>query len=274
MYIDLSKYNRVTDWKAVSQNVEGIILRVGYRGYGSGKIVLDPMFETYAKQCYNYSIPFGIYFMSQAITPIEAVEEADFALHYAEKYDAKLPIFIDSEDGDGTARVVRADALSKSDRTDICDMFCKTIVNSRRLAGIYASTNWFETRLNVIKLEKYLLWVAQYGETYKGKHRIDMWQYTNKGLVPGIAGNVDCSIKYGFPNTNFTKPLPIRNLKYGDRGEDVKDLQSRLNKRYGLSLAEDGIFGVKTKEAIIKLQRINGLTPDGIVGPKTRTILQ
>lgn len=273
MYIDLSKYNRVTDWKAVSKNVEGAILRVGYRGYGSGKIVLDPMFETYAKQCYNYGIPFGLYFMSQAITPIEGLEEADFSLNYAEKYNASLPIFIDSEDGDGTAKLVRADALNVNDRTDICDMFCNTIVNNRRKGGIYASTSWFKNKLNVKKLDKYLLWVAQYGSEYTAKHRVDMWQYTSKGRIPGINGNVDCSILYGFPNTNYKEFKPTRNLKYGDRGDDVKELQMTLNNKFYFKLAVDGIFGAQTREAVKKVQAQYGLVTDGVVGVKTSLVL-
>lgn len=272
MYIDLSKYNRVEDWRAVAANVEGIILRVGYRGYGSGKIILDPMFETYAKACYNYRIPFGLYFMSQAITPMEGVEEADFSLNYAEKYNATLPIFIDSEDGDGTARVVRADGLTKMARTDVCDFFCRTVKNCKHKAGVYASTSWFEHNLDVSRLNDYLFWVAQYGPKCTAKHRVDMWQYTSKGSVPGIKGNVDCSILYGFPNPNFRENI-VRTLKSGDEGTDVKQLQSVLNLKYNAGLKIDGYFGPRTKSAVMEVQRLRGLTVDGIVGEKTRAVL-
>lgn len=271
MYIDLSKYNRVVDWKAVSDNVDGIILRVGYRGYSSGKIVLDPMFKNYARECFNYAIPFGIYFMSQAITPMEAIEEADFALNYAEDFNASLPIFIDSEDGDGTAKIVRADALNKIDRTNVCEFFCNTINNSRRKAGIYASTSWFENRLDVSRLNNYLLWVAQYGPKCTAKHRVDMWQYTSSGQVPGINGKVDCSILYGFPNEHY-KPS-VRTLRQGDRGPDVLALQNMLNLRYNAGLRMDGIFGARTKQAVMNMQRINNIAVDGIVGEQTRKYL-
>lgn len=272
MYIDLSKYNRVTDWKKVSEQVEGVILRVGYRGYGSGKIVLDPMFETYAKACYNYGVPIGLYFMSQAITIPEAIEEADFSLNYAEKYKASLPIFIDSEDGDGTAKVVRADALSKADRTDICDYFCKTVTDAHKRAGTYASTAWFVSHLNVNKLDKYLLWVAQYNTECTAKHRVDMWQYTNKGTINGIIGNVDCSKLYGFPAV--TKPItPTILLRKGSTGSEVRTLQSTLNLKYNAGLKIDGIFGSATEKAVKDVQRKNGLKVDGIVGEQTRKVL-
>lgn len=111
--IDLSKYNVVTDWSSIKTSVAGVILRVAYRGYGSGKIVEDARFVEYARACKSYGIPFGLYFMSQAITEEEGREEAEFAVRKAEQYGATLPIFIDSEDGDGTARVVRARRIVK-----------------------------------------------------------------------------------------------------------------------------------------------------------------
>lgn len=269
MYIDLSKYNRVTDWKAVSEHVEGVILRAGYRGYQSGKIVIDPTFETYVKSCYNYNIPFGFYFMSQAITPIEAIEEAEFVLNYAEKYNPKLPIFIDSEDGDGKPTIVRADALNVEDRTTVCEMFCQTVVNARFKAGTYASTSWFEHRLDISRLDRYLLWVAQYSDAVRAKHRVDIWQYTSKGTIPGIQGNVDCNIIYGLPNSaTFTS----RTLRRGDKGWDVKELQVRLNQR-GYNIKADGDFGPITQAAVRALQKSKGITVDGIVGNNTKKFL-
>lgn len=267
MYIDLSKYNRVSDWNLVAQNVEGAILRVGYRGYESGKVILDAMFETYAKECYNHNIPFGLYFMSQAINIMEAIEEADFALYYADKYNATLPIFIDSEDGDGTAKIVRADALSKADRTDVCEYFCKTIDQSRRRTGVYASTSWFKNRLNINKLDKYLIWVAQYGPKLTATHRVDMWQYSSKESVPGIIGNVDCS------RVLTSLGCPTRTLRPGMTGSDVMALQSKLNDMEHTTLAVDGKFGPKTEEAVRNFQMKNNLKVDGIVGKETKTRL-
>jgi peptidoglycan hydrolase-like protein with peptidoglycan-binding domain len=59
-----------------------------------------------------------------------------------------------------------------------------------------------------------------------------------------------------------------RLLVVGSFGEDVKVLQTNLNK-YGYNLVVDGIFGNKTSNAVKDFQGKNGLTVDGIVGPKT-----
>ena len=117
--IDLSKYNTVSDFGAVASNVDEVIIRAGYRGYGSGKVVQDAKFVEFALACKEKGIPFGIYFMSQAINVAEAEAEAQFVATFADQYGATLPLFIDSEDGDGTPRVVRADGLSKEDRTEV-----------------------------------------------------------------------------------------------------------------------------------------------------------
>ncbi len=57
--------------------------------------------------------------------------------------------------------------------------------------------------------------------------------------------------------------------KYGSRGEEVRQIQTNLKKWGYYSGEVDGIFGTQTKEAVILFQQKNGLTADGIVGPKT-----
>ena len=61
-------------------------------------------------------------------------------------------------------------------------------------------------------------------------------------------------------------------LRKGDRGDDVKLLQHRLN-LLGWQLTEDGIWGVQTDSAVRGYQYRAGLTVDGIVGAKTRAAL-
>ena len=61
-------------------------------------------------------------------------------------------------------------------------------------------------------------------------------------------------------------------LRKGDKGDDVKLLQHRLN-LLGWQLTEDGIWGVQTDSAVRGYQYRAGLTVDGIVGAKTRAAL-
>lgn len=200
--IDLSKYNTVTDWSAVAQNVSGVIIRCGYRGYVVGVISEDNKFRMYAEQCKAAGVPFGVYFMSQAITEDEAREEADYAVSMATAYGATLPIFIDSEDGDGTAREVRADGLSQDQRTAVVRTFCEQVRSHGLQAGVYASESWFKTRLHYEMIKGNLIWAAKYGVNDGTAHdqpaleKVDMWQYSSRGTVPGVAGSVDVNECY------------------------------------------------------------------------------
>ncbi len=198
MIIDLSKYNTVTDWKKVKESVSGVILRCGYRGYGSGKIVEDKKLKEFAEACKENGIPFGLYFMSQAINPQEGKEEAEYSVAKAKEYGVTLPVFIDSEDGDGTARIVRADSLSKDQRTKIVIIFCDTVKSLGFQSGIYASESWYMEKLHYEQLkDKYIIWTAKYGANTGIKTSninlsiYHMHQYTSKGLVAGMEGYVD-----------------------------------------------------------------------------------
>lgn len=66
----------------------------------------------------------------------------------------------------------------------------------------------------------------------------------------------------------YQKPDKHTTLRKGATGDEVKFLQSCLNKN-GFKIAEDGIFGTVTYTAVIAFQGLKGLVKDGVVGPKT-----
>ncbi len=194
--IDVSRYNVVTDWNAVkAAGVEYVIIRCGYRGYGSGVLVEDSSFKNHIQGATAAGLKIGIYFFSQAINEREAVEEASMVLNLVKGYNITYPIFIDVEysnpDRDG-----RADSLSVSARTAVVKAFCQTIQNSGYKAGIYANKSWLTSYVDMNQLNAYTVWLAQYASTptYTGKY--DMWQYTDEGSLPGIPGDIDLNLSY------------------------------------------------------------------------------
>ena len=91
----------------------------------------------------------------------------------------------------------RADGLDAATRTKVIRAFCQTIANSGYTAGFYANKTWLETKINTSELTQYKIWLAQYNDhvTY-GNTRHDLWQYTSKGSISGISGNVDLDHSY------------------------------------------------------------------------------
>lgn len=192
--IDVSKWNKEIDWdKVKAAGVEFAIIRAGYRGYTSGSLIMDPYFETNMRGATNAGIPVGVYFFSQAITPVEAVEEASMVIELCDNYYLSYPVFLDSE---STGRNGRADNLSAEKRTELSKAFLETIKSAGYEAGIYGARNWFAQNLLMDQLDDTLIWLAEYREIplYQGYYH--MWQYSSKGSIDGINGNVDLNISY------------------------------------------------------------------------------
>ena len=139
------------------------------------------------KQAKAHGVKVGIYIYSKATNEAMAVEEASLAVQLAqEQGGVSLPIYIDIEDG-------CQKGLSRDQLTSIANAFCQTVANSGYRPGVYASYNWWNNRLNAgsINASK---WVARYN-TICGMP-CDIWQYSSKGTMPGIGGNVDVNQGY------------------------------------------------------------------------------
>lgn len=192
--IDVSKWNGDIDWdKAKNAGVEFAIVRAGYRGSVTGSLVQDIYFDANMKGAAVSGVPVGVYFFTQATNEVEAVEEASAVLSWVREYEITYPIFIDTEGAGGNGR---ADGLDIDTRTLVCEAFCRTIENAGYQAGIYASRNWYNNNLHTQRLENYYIWLAEYRSVplYQGYYR--MWQYSSKGRIDGINGNVDMNIMY------------------------------------------------------------------------------
>ncbi len=192
--IDVSKWNGEIDWdKVKNAGVEFAIVRAGYRGSQSGTIVEDPYFDVNMRRAAASDVRTGVYFFTQAVNEVEAVEEASAVLKLIEDYQLDYPIYIDTEGAGGDGR---ADGLDVEMRTLVCEAFCRTIENAGYEAGVYASRNWYNHNLQTSRLEQYDIWLAEYRSVplYQGYYQ--MWQYTSKGRIDGIEGNVDLNISY------------------------------------------------------------------------------
>lgn len=192
--IDVSSANGTIDWNEVYKSgIRFVMLRAGYRGSDSGQIIIDSAFYSNAKMAIYAGLDVGAFFFSQAVTEAEAVEEASALLTITSDINLSLPLTIRLDMAGGSGR---ADELSSERRTDIANAFCQTIRNFGKQACIYASANWLNTNIDYNVLDKNLLWLADYREipTYEGY--FDLWQYSCKGKVGGVDGDVSLNISY------------------------------------------------------------------------------
>lgn len=193
--IDVSKHQGKIDWKAVAADgVEFAFIRVGNRGYGSGKLVEDERFEQNVKGAQAAGVKVGVYIYSQAITEEEVLEEAEFVLKKIAPYDLECPVVFDVELVSGEKG--RMNALTVEERTHLTALFCQTIENAGYKPMIYHNMEMGVLKINLEPLEKYSKWFAYYNPNFYYPYAYDVWQYSEKGKVKGIDGEVDLNISF------------------------------------------------------------------------------
>lgn len=203
--IDVSKWQGIIDWKQVkASGVDFVMIRVGYRSTVSGVITEDDYARYNLQQAKANGIKIGAYFFSTAINTAEAKEEAAWVAKFIGPYPITYPVAFNCEGFNNTGN--RQYGLGKDVRTNIAIAFLDEIKSKGYKAMFYASKSEMEQNAewNATTLgSKYQIWVAQYPNTpytgtskssYSGK--VNMWQYTNKGNVPGISKPVDFNVAY------------------------------------------------------------------------------
>lgn len=195
MGIDVSKYQGKIDWeKVAADGVEFVFLRLGLRGYESGKLVEDETFQTNIQGALAHGIKVGVYFFSQAITEAEAVEEANFVLERIAPYQIDCPVVFDVEKvGSSTARM---NQLTPQERTNVTIAFLDTIEAAGYKSMFYHNMETALLLLELERLEKYDKWFAYYGEDLYYPYAYGVWQYSEKGSINGISGEVDMNIAF------------------------------------------------------------------------------
>lgn len=193
--IDVSEFQgEDIDWKQVKDSgVEFVIIRLGYRAYGdTGALVMDAMYEKNIQGALKAGLDVGVYFFSQAITPAEAVEEAEYVLEHLKPYEISGPIVYDTEEIKWDT--ARTDVNTKEDFTNYCKVFCDTVEQAGYDTMIYSNMKWMAFTLDMEELAEYDFWYADYYEIPQCPYDYQIWQYSETGAVPGINANVDLNL--------------------------------------------------------------------------------
>lgn len=191
--IDVATFQGEIDWQAVKNaGVDFAMIRLGYRGYGSGSLELDERFEINIKGATDAGIDVGVYFFTQAITEEEAIEEAKFVLDNIKNYNITYPIGFDIEPI--TYDTARTDYLTGRQLTSFASTFCETIDDAGYIPTIYSNKRMFLLKLDLSSLSKYHFWYASYQSQPDYPYDFQIWQYSKNGTVPGIQETVDLNI--------------------------------------------------------------------------------
>ena len=208
--IDVSSWQGKPDWTKVKKSgVEFAILRIHQKN-GS-----DTSFEHNYKGCKANAIPVGGYKYSYALTQAQALEEAEDTLSVLAGRGLDFPVFYDLEWN--SQRKLGSVAIEK-----IAETFLNRIKKAGYKVGVYCNMDWYQKVLTE-KLRKYALWIARYpaddNGTIQERLRPDIgvgWQYSSKGKVSGITGNVDMNVFY----KNYTEDK----VKKVDKLKEFTDL--------------------------------------------------
>lgn len=193
--IDVSRFQGDIDWKKVANDgIDFAYIRLGYRGYESGKIVTDDTYEYNIEEAHAAGIDTGVYFFTEAVSEREAIEEADYVLENLRGYEVDLPIVIDVEESASSES--RTKDLTKEERTDIVMAFCERIKDAGHDVMIYGNTKSFMLMMDMEKLENYDKWFAYYKYPLRFPYKMKMWQYTSSGTVDGVEGGVDINLAF------------------------------------------------------------------------------
>lgn len=249
--IDVSSYQGKPDWaKVAAAGIDFAILRVAN---SKGK---DTSFEHNFAGCEENGIEKGVYRYSYAMTTAEAVKEAQGVVEILAGRKLELGVWLDLE-------WKNQRILSKSALTKIAQAFIQTINDAGYSCGIYCNVDWYKNVLDVKSL-KVPFWVARYPSGDNGTMKESLkpnvgevaWQYSSKGKVSGITGNVDMDIYY--PGIREEEPIKEENLEDILDEKAVRSLQEALNAdgitdENGNPLDIDGKKGPLTASAIAKL---------------------
>ena len=194
--IDVSKFQGDIDWQRVKDDgVEAAYIRLGYRGYSSGEIVVDEKYEDNISACNEFGIDCGVYFFTEAVNEEEAREEADFCIENLGEYSTALPIAIDVEESANLSKS-RTKDLSKEQRTLNVIAFCERIREKGYEPIIYGNLKSLMIMMDISSLEDYDKWFAYYHYPLRFPYKIKMWQYSATRKVDGIEGDVDLNLMF------------------------------------------------------------------------------
>lgn len=203
MGIDISTHQKEIDFEKVKEaGVEFVMIRLGYRGSVEGLLFEDEWAQRNYQGAKAAGLKVGGYFFSQSISVEEAVEEANYAMEIVKDWELEMPLVYDWE---FIKEGYRTDCVDARMLTDYTLAFCRTVEEAGYDAMVYFNPEQSRKKMYLGELTDYGFWLAMYTDQMEYPYKVDMWQYTCTGRVPGVNGNVDINLYFPYPRINSTK---------------------------------------------------------------------
>lgn len=218
--IDVSSYQGKPNWKKAKESgIKYAILRIHQRNG------IDSSFEYNYAECKKNNIPIGGYKFSYATTVAQAEKEAEDTLKVLNGRKLDYPLFYDLEWS--TQRSLGSAMIEK-----ITLAFLNKVKKAGYKVGIYCNVDWYNNVLTS-KLKAYDIWLSRYPYNDTGviQERLRPsvgigWQYSSKGNVPGIPGNVDMNVFYkDYANENANN-TPQEGGTHMTRDQVIKNVRN------------------------------------------------
>ncbi len=193
--VDISKENGEPDFSKLKKaGVDFVMIRIGYRGYESGNISPDEEYFDNIQKANEAGLSVGVYFESKAITPEEALEEAEFVITNLIEMKVTYPVVFDL--GLVANDTSRIDNLPKSQLTEITNTFCNRIREAGYKPMVYGNKYWLLRKIDLTMLGDYDIWLSQNGQTPDYPYEFAMWQYSSTGKMSGVSGDLNMNISF------------------------------------------------------------------------------
>ena len=191
--MDGSSFQGKNNWKKVKDSgIRYAMIRLGYRGYGqAGNMVEDEYARRNLEEAQKAGLEIGVYFFSQATSIDEVDDEIFFFMQILGDTRITMPVVLDWEYISDTARTANVDARTL---TDMQKHFCETMLDFGYQPMVYFNWTLADKKMYLNELEDYPFWLALYQDRMTYPFRVEMWQYTCTGRVPGIEGDVDINV--------------------------------------------------------------------------------
>ncbi len=208
--IDVSVYQgEEIEWSKVkTSGADFVFIRGGYRSSDDGSLHNDSQFEENMNGADNAGIMKGVYFYSQAVTPEEATEEAEYLVNLVKGYDVELPLVIDYEIYNGGRlhqSIQNGNLYASSLYHNIVLAFCDKVESEGYESMVYANLDMLTNYMDYSLLQQDAdIWLASYDTYTESEADYSFWQCSQEAVVGGISGNVDHDFWYIEPGKVYS----------------------------------------------------------------------